>query len=230
MIPIIFGAALLAYSLYQKSMNIIDGFTYTFTNISFRKSNFQEVKGSFDMILFNPLTINIPVEHIFLKIYANKTHLATISRKNTTSLIASKDNRLSFNYNVPVSQVLAFLSADASQIFKDYNSINITTVGFITVRAFDRGIDIPIKYSSSVKSLLEDDDSVSGLGAIKFKKVMSGKELLSACLKDGWRIVAVHGSHHTILKNGTKIDIPIHGNRDIPVGTYHSIIKVIKSV
>ena len=54
---------------------------------------------------------------------------------------------------------------------------------------------------------------------------LTGKDLLKLLKKHGFVLKRVSGSHH-ILDNGKiKVSVPVHGNRDLPVGLLNSILK-----
>ncbi len=54
----------------------------------------------------------------------------------------------------------------------------------------------------------------------------SGKKLLRAALKEGWRKDRQTGSHVIVVKEGHKpVSIPLHANEDLPKGTEMSIRK-----
>jgi predicted RNA binding protein YcfA (HicA-like mRNA interferase family) len=43
----------------------------------------------------------------------------------------------------------------------------------------------------------------------------------------GWRLNRVKGSHHIYTKENSSVIlvIPVHGNRDLPIGTLKAILK-----
>ena len=56
---------------------------------------------------------------------------------------------------------------------------------------------------------------------------MKANDLLKKLRKDGWYEVAQKGSHLQ-LKHPTKkgkITVPVHGKKDIPIGTLNQIMK-----
>lgn len=56
--------------------------------------------------------------------------------------------------------------------------------------------------------------------------VVSGKRLVKALGKAGFRVVHVRGSHHYLRKgDGPLVCVPVHGNRDLPKGTLGSILR-----
>ena len=58
-------------------------------------------------------------------------------------------------------------------------------------------------------------------------KSISGKKLCKVVEKLGWTLVRVKGSHHIYTKEDISkiIVIPVHGNRDLPIGTLKGILK-----
>jgi len=55
---------------------------------------------------------------------------------------------------------------------------------------------------------------------------LSGKEIVRALAKDGWKIQRVSGSHHVMRHpDGRGIKVPVHGNRPLPAGTLASICR-----
>lgn len=45
---------------------------------------------------------------------------------------------------------------------------------------------------------------------------VSGKQVVAALQRRGWTIIRVNGSHHVMRSpDGTKVVVPIHGNRDL---------------
>lgn len=58
-------------------------------------------------------------------------------------------------------------------------------------------------------------------------KSVSGKKLSRIVQKYGWVLKRVKGSHHIFEKDGleTTLSIPIHGNKDLKIGTLKAILK-----
>lgn len=54
---------------------------------------------------------------------------------------------------------------------------------------------------------------------------MTGKELLKKALANGWEIDRIRGSHHIVKKDGKLEVIPVHDNKDIPIGLQKKIMK-----
>jgi predicted RNA binding protein YcfA (HicA-like mRNA interferase family) len=58
-------------------------------------------------------------------------------------------------------------------------------------------------------------------------KSISGKKLCKLVEKYGWELARIKGSHHIYSKENisTIFIIPVHGNRDLPIGTLKGILK-----
>lgn len=58
-------------------------------------------------------------------------------------------------------------------------------------------------------------------------KSISGKKLCKVVEKFGWTLVRIKGSHHIYTRENTSkiVVIPVHGNRDLPIGTLNGILK-----
>ncbi len=56
---------------------------------------------------------------------------------------------------------------------------------------------------------------------------VSGKELCKVVEFYGWELNRIRGSHHVYRKEGVELIlvIPVHGSRDLPIGTLTSIMK-----
>ena len=55
----------------------------------------------------------------------------------------------------------------------------------------------------------------------------SGKDLVSALQKAGFRLSHVRGSHHYLRKPGATalVVVPVHANRALPTGTLRAIVR-----
>lgn len=49
--------------------------------------------------------------------------------------------------------------------------------------------------------------------------------MLQLLAKQGWKLIDIKGSHHKMAKDGKTVVVPVHGNRSLPKGTEHSILK-----
>lgn len=56
-------------------------------------------------------------------------------------------------------------------------------------------------------------------------KSISGKKLAQILEKKGWILVKTKGSHFKYQKDSDSVSVPIHGNRDMPIGTLKAIMK-----
>ena len=58
-------------------------------------------------------------------------------------------------------------------------------------------------------------------------KAVSGKTLCKIVERSGWELKRISGSHHIYIKDGVDaiLSIPVHSNRDLPIGTLRSIMK-----
>ena len=61
-------------------------------------------------------------------------------------------------------------------------------------------------------------------------KAVSGKALCKILERQGWQLKRITGSHHIYAKVGVDVilSIPVHSNRDLPIGILKSIIKDAK--
>ncbi len=53
---------------------------------------------------------------------------------------------------------------------------------------------------------------------------MKDKDLLKLLVKNGWKVIRVKGSHHTLEKNDKITTVPVHG-KDLPIGLLKAILK-----
>jgi predicted RNA binding protein YcfA (HicA-like mRNA interferase family) len=58
-------------------------------------------------------------------------------------------------------------------------------------------------------------------------KSISGKKLCQVVERFGWKLARIKGSHQIYTKENVSaiVVIPIHGNRDLPIGTLKGILK-----
>jgi predicted RNA binding protein YcfA (HicA-like mRNA interferase family) len=58
-------------------------------------------------------------------------------------------------------------------------------------------------------------------------KSVSGKFLCKVVEQRGWNLKRITGSHYIYVKRSVNpiLSIPVHGNRDLPIGTLKSIMK-----
>jgi len=59
-------------------------------------------------------------------------------------------------------------------------------------------------------------------------KSVSGKKLCKIVEKKGWILKKVTGSHHIYTRQGSEkiLSIPIHGNKDLKIGTLKALMKI----
>ena len=55
----------------------------------------------------------------------------------------------------------------------------------------------------------------------------TGKAVLAALRRGGFRLSHVRGSHHYLLRpdGAGLVVVPVHGSRDLPAGTLRSILR-----
>jgi predicted RNA binding protein YcfA (HicA-like mRNA interferase family) len=56
-------------------------------------------------------------------------------------------------------------------------------------------------------------------------KSVSGKKIARILENKGWILVDVNGSHFKYYKNNKVAIVPIHGNKDLKIGTLRTIMK-----
>jgi predicted RNA binding protein YcfA (HicA-like mRNA interferase family) len=58
-------------------------------------------------------------------------------------------------------------------------------------------------------------------------KSVSGKRLCKVLEEHGWELKRINGSHHVYAHPDRPeiVTVPVHGNRDLRVGTLHAILK-----
>lgn len=54
---------------------------------------------------------------------------------------------------------------------------------------------------------------------------MSGKEVVKRLKKLGWKVDRIHGSHYIMVKGSQSEAVPVHGNKDLPIGLLKAIAK-----
>ena len=54
---------------------------------------------------------------------------------------------------------------------------------------------------------------------------MKSNELIKLLYKNGWVLDRIKGSHHIYKKDNNTISVPVHGNKDLKIGTLKSILK-----
>jgi predicted RNA binding protein YcfA (HicA-like mRNA interferase family) len=43
--------------------------------------------------------------------------------------------------------------------------------------------------------------------------------------RNGWTLARINGSHHIMTNGKLTVSVPVHANRDLPIGTLKSIEK-----
>jgi predicted RNA binding protein YcfA (HicA-like mRNA interferase family) len=58
-------------------------------------------------------------------------------------------------------------------------------------------------------------------------KSISGKQLCKIVEANGWQLKRIRGSHYIFTKEDVEaiVVIPVHSNRDLPIGTLKNILK-----
>ncbi len=58
-------------------------------------------------------------------------------------------------------------------------------------------------------------------------KSISGKTLCKIIERYGWQLKRISSSHHIYTKQGIRVIlfVPVHGNKDLPIGTLKNILK-----
>ena len=58
-------------------------------------------------------------------------------------------------------------------------------------------------------------------------KPVSGKHLCRILEEHGWVLQRIKGSHHIFAQDGNSniLTVPVHGNRDLKLGTLRTILK-----
>lgn len=56
---------------------------------------------------------------------------------------------------------------------------------------------------------------------------MNGREVIRRLQEAGFEVARIRGSHHIMKKEGVRpFPVPVHGNRDLPIGTLRSIERL----
>jgi predicted RNA binding protein YcfA (HicA-like mRNA interferase family) len=54
---------------------------------------------------------------------------------------------------------------------------------------------------------------------------VTGKELIKILKMENWEIDRIKGSHYIMKKQKKTITVPVHSNKDLPIGTLNAILK-----
>ena len=59
-------------------------------------------------------------------------------------------------------------------------------------------------------------------------KTISGKQICKLLEGKGWKLARITSSHHIYMMKGTgtRITVPVHGNRDLKAGLQKAIMKL----
>ncbi|SDT96774.1 mRNA interferase HicA [Nitrosomonas ureae] len=55
---------------------------------------------------------------------------------------------------------------------------------------------------------------------------MNGKQIIKKLQAEGWKLSHINGSHHMMAKGGYIVPVPVHGTKDVPIGTLLSIQRL----
>lgn len=54
---------------------------------------------------------------------------------------------------------------------------------------------------------------------------LTGKEMIKLLKKNGWKVERQESSHYQLFKNGKRITVPVHSNKDLKKGLEQRILK-----
>jgi predicted RNA binding protein YcfA (HicA-like mRNA interferase family) len=57
---------------------------------------------------------------------------------------------------------------------------------------------------------------------------ISGQEMVRFLQRQRFRLVRIRGSHQYFERDGTHTTVPVHGNRNLKIGTLRSILRDIE--
>jgi predicted RNA binding protein YcfA (HicA-like mRNA interferase family) len=55
----------------------------------------------------------------------------------------------------------------------------------------------------------------------------TGRELVRFLERQGFQVLRVRGSHHYLAKDDVHTTVPVHGSREVRIGTLRSILRDI---
>jgi predicted RNA binding protein YcfA (HicA-like mRNA interferase family) len=55
----------------------------------------------------------------------------------------------------------------------------------------------------------------------------SGLAFIKDVEQMGGRVIRIESSHHLVELNGRRAPVPVHGQKEIPVGTFRSICRLL---
>ena len=56
----------------------------------------------------------------------------------------------------------------------------------------------------------------------------TGLEMVDFLVRRGFQVLRVRGSHHFLASEQHRTSVPVHGNRDLKIGTLRSILRDIE--
>jgi len=56
----------------------------------------------------------------------------------------------------------------------------------------------------------------------------SGKEMLRFLSRPGFELVRIQGSHHYFARDELHTSVPVHGNKNLKIGTLRGILRDIR--
>ncbi|MBR6705649.1 MAG: type II toxin-antitoxin system HicA family toxin [Clostridia bacterium] len=54
---------------------------------------------------------------------------------------------------------------------------------------------------------------------------LTGKQLVKRMMENGWTVDRVSGSHYIMAKGDKTISVPVHADRDLPIGLLNKLLK-----
>ena len=57
---------------------------------------------------------------------------------------------------------------------------------------------------------------------------VTGREMVRFLEREGFQLIRVRGSHHFLEKGELRTTVPVHGNRELKIGTLRSILRDIQ--
>ena len=57
---------------------------------------------------------------------------------------------------------------------------------------------------------------------------VTGQQMVRFLQREGFQLLRVRGSHHFLSKEPLRTSVPVHGNRELKVGTMRGILRDIQ--
>jgi predicted RNA binding protein YcfA (HicA-like mRNA interferase family) len=57
---------------------------------------------------------------------------------------------------------------------------------------------------------------------------VTGQEMVRFLQREGFQLLRVRGSHHFLAKGELRTSVPVHGNRELKIGTFRGILRDIQ--